>query len=268
MIEIVDLWKSFGDNAVLKGITLSIPRGTTFVVLGGSGSGKTVLMKHVIGLLRPDRGLVRVNGVEISSLDGKALNDARQLFGMVFQGAALFDSLSVYENVVFGLRIHSERSGVGKGDLDRAVELSEDRRGPRLSPDEIRRRVVEKLKVVDLGEEVLARWPAELSGGMRKRVALARALVSDPQIVLYDEPTTGLDPITTSYVDEMIVHAKERLEITSMVISHDVASAFRVADRMAVLYDGHLAAEGTPAEVRESKDPFVQRFLSTWFEKQ
>ena len=248
MIEIVDLWKSFGDNAVLKGITLSIPRGTTFVVLGGSGSGKTVLMKHVIGLLRPDRGLVRVNGVEISSLDGKALNDARQLFGMVFQGAALFDSMTVLENVAFPLR--------------------EGRRGPRLSPDEIRRRVVEKLKVVDLGEEVLARWPAELSGGMRKRVALARALVSDPQIVLYDEPTTGLDPITTSYVDEMIVHAKERLEITSMVISHDVASAFRVADRMAVLYDGHLAAEGTPAEVRESKDPFVQRFLSTWFEKQ
>jgi phospholipid/cholesterol/gamma-HCH transport system ATP-binding protein len=248
VIEIVDLWKSFGDNAVLKGINLDIPRGTTFVVLGGSGSGKTVLMKHVIGLLKPDRGLVRVNGVEISSLDGKALNDARQLFGMVFQGAALFDSMTVLENVAFPLR--------------------EGRRGPRLPANEIRARVVEKLKVVDLGEEVLGRWPAELSGGMRKRVALARALVSDPQIVLYDEPTTGLDPITTSYVDEMIVHAKERLGITSMVISHDVASSFRVADRMAVLYDGHLAAEGTPAEVRESKDPYVQRFLSTWFEKQ
>jgi phospholipid/cholesterol/gamma-HCH transport system ATP-binding protein len=248
VIEIVDLWKSFGDNAVLKGITLDIEEGNTFVVLGGSGSGKTVLMKHVIGLLKPDRGLVRVNGVEISRLNGKALTEARQLFGMVFQGAALFDSMTVLENVAFPLR--------------------ERRRGPRLSGDEIRSRVIEKLKVVDLGEEVLDRWPSELSGGMRKRVALARALVSDPQIVLYDEPTTGLDPITTNYVDEMILHAKERLGITSMVISHDVASAFRVADRMAVLYDGHLAAVGTPAEVRESKDPFVQRFLSTWFEKQ
>ena len=236
MIEVSDLWKSFGANEVLKGVSLTIPKGNTFVVLGGSGSGKTVLMKHVIGLLKPDRGTVRVNGLEISSLTGKALTEARQLFGMVFQGAALFDSMTVFDNVAFPIR---------EG-----------------------RRVVEKLAVVDLGEEVLERWPAELSGGMRKRVALARALVSEPQIVLYDEPTTGLDPITTSYVDEMIVHAKERLGITSMVISHDVASSFRVADRLAVLYDGHLAAEGTPAEVRQSKDPFVQRFLSTWFEKQ
>ncbi len=248
MIEVVDLWKSFGDNHVLKGVSLTIPKGSTFVVLGGSGSGKTVLLKHVIGLLKPDRGLVRVDGLEISSLTGKELTEARQSFGMVFQGAALFDSMSVFENVAFPLR--------------------ESRRGPRLAPDEVRRRVVEKLSVVDLGEEVLDRWPAELSGGMRKRVALARALVSDPQIVLYDEPTTGLDPITTSYVDEMIVHAKERLGITSMVISHDVASSFRVADQLAVLYDGHLAAEGTPEEVRQSKDPYVQRFLSTWFEKQ
>jgi phospholipid/cholesterol/gamma-HCH transport system ATP-binding protein len=247
VIQVIDLWKSFGDNHVLKGVTLTVPTGNTFVVLGGSGSGKTVLMKHVIGLLKPDRGKVIVDGVEISALTGKELTDARQQFGMVFQGAALFDSMSVFDNVAFPLR---------------------EKRGRRLSPDEIRSRVIEKLKVVDLGEEVLARWPAELSGGMRKRVALARALVSDPQVVLYDEPTTGLDPITTSYVDEMIVHAKERLGITSMVISHDVASSFRVADRMAVLYDGHLAAEGTPAEVRDSKDPFVQRFLSTWFEKQ
>lgn len=248
MIQVTDLWKSFGDNHVLKGVSLTVPTGQTYVVLGGSGSGKTVLMKHVIGLLKPDRGRVVVDGNEISALSGKALTEARQRFGMVFQGAALFDSMNVLDNVAFPLR--------------------ERRRGPRLGEKEIRQRVVEKLKVVDLGEEVLPRWPAELSGGMRKRVALARALVSDPQVVLYDEPTTGLDPITTSYVDEMILHAKERLGITSMVISHDVASAFRVADRLAVLYDGHLAAEGTPAEVRASTDPFVQRFLSTWFEKQ
>jgi len=246
VIQVRDLWKSFGDNQVLKGITLEIPRGQIYVVLGGSGSGKTVLMKHVIGLFKPDRGTVTVNGVEISSLEGKALTEARAVFGMVFQGAALFDSMSVFENVAF--------------------PLQEKRQG--LSHDEIRARVIEKLKVVDLGEEVLGRFPSELSGGMRKRVGLARALVSDPQVVLYDEPTTGLDPITTDYVDGMILAAKERLGMTSMVISHDIASAFKVADRMAVLYDGHLAAEGTPAEVRASQDPFVQRFLSTWFAKQ
>jgi phospholipid/cholesterol/gamma-HCH transport system ATP-binding protein len=247
VIEVVDLWKAFGENQVLKGISISIAEGETFVVLGGSGSGKTVLMKHVIGLLKPDRGAVRVEGVEITALTGKELTEARQRFGMVFQGAALFDSMTVLDNVAFPLR---------------------ERRGTRLSGAEIRARVVEKLSVVDLGEEVLERWPSELSGGMRKRVALARALVSEPQIVLYDEPTTGLDPITTEYVDEMIVHARQRLGITSMVISHDIASAFRVADRVGVLYDGHLAAVGTPAEVRASPDPFVQRFLSTWFAKQ
>lgn len=247
MIQIQDVWKSFGENHVLKGVSIDIAEGETFVVLGGSGSGKTVLMKHVIGLLRPDRGAIHVDGVEISRLAGKELTEARQRFGMVFQGAALFDSMTVFDNVAFPLR---------------------ERRGTRVSAAEVRRRVVEKLAVVDLGEEVLARWPAELSGGMRKRVALARALVSDPRIVLYDEPTTGLDPITTEYVDEMILHAKERLGITSMVISHDIASAFRVADRVGVLYDGHLAAVGTPAEVRSSPDPFVQKFLSTWFAKQ
>ncbi len=247
MIEVVDLWKSFGDNHVLKGISLEIPEGTTYVVLGGSGSGKTVLMKHVIGLLKPDRGVVRVNGIEISSLRGKALNDARQMFGMVFQGAALFDSMTVFENVAF--------------------PITEKRVHDRPRADEVRARVVEKLKVVDLGEDVLDRWPSELSGGMRKRVALARALVSDPQVVLYDEPTTGLDPITTDYVDGMILSAKERLGITSMVISHDIASAFKVADRLAVLYDGNLAAEGTPDEVLRSTHPFVQRFLSLWFKK-
>jgi phospholipid/cholesterol/gamma-HCH transport system ATP-binding protein len=247
VIQVIDLWKSFGDNHVLRGVTLTVPDGNTFVVLGGSGSGKTVLMKHVIGLLKPDRGKVIVDGVEISALSGKELTDARQQFGMVFQGAALFDSMNVFDNVAFPLR---------------------EKRGRRLSPDEIRSRVVAKLKVVDLGEEVLDRWPAELSGGMRKRVALARALVSDPRVVLYDEPTTGLDPITTAYVDEMIIHAKERLGVTSMVISHDIASSFKVADKLAVLYDGRIAAQGTPEEVRRSPDPFVQRFLSTWFEKQ
>jgi phospholipid/cholesterol/gamma-HCH transport system ATP-binding protein len=246
VIQVDDLWKAFKDNQVLKGITLSIPPGQTYVVLGGSGSGKTVLMKHVIGLFKPDRGSVRVNGVEISSLTGKALTEARRVFGMVFQGAALFDSMTVFENVAFPLR-----------EKHRDVRLAD-----------VRARCLEKLKVVDLGEEVLERFPAELSGGMRKRVSLARALVANPKIVLYDEPTTGLDPITTNSVDSMIDQAKKRRGVTSMVISHDIASAFRVADRLAVLYDGRIAAQGTPEEVRRSDDPYVQRFLSLWFEKQ
>jgi phospholipid/cholesterol/gamma-HCH transport system ATP-binding protein len=246
MIAIRDLHKSFGDHKVLDGITLDVERGTTFVVLGGSGSGKTVLMKHVIGLLRPDSGTVFVDDIEIPALEGRALTEARRMFGMVFQGAALFDSMTVYENVAFPLK--------------------ERQRG--IKHDELRRRVVDKLKVVDLDEDVLTKYPAELSGGMRKRVALARAVVHDPKVVLYDEPTTGLDPITTAYVDDMILSAKKRLGVTSMVISHDIASAFKVADRIAVLYDGHLAAQGTPEEVRRSDHPYVQHYLSMWFEKQ
>jgi phospholipid/cholesterol/gamma-HCH transport system ATP-binding protein len=246
VIEVKNLHKSFGDHHVLQGIDIEVARGTTFVVLGGSGSGKTVLMKHVIGLLKPDEGTVFVDGVEISKLDGRQLTEARRIFGMVFQGAALFDSMTVYENVAFPL--HERQRSIRQ--------------------DELRRRVVEKLKVVDLDEDVLERFPSELSGGMRKRVALARAVVHDPKVVLYDEPTTGLDPITTGSVDEMIMTAKQRLGVTSMVISHDIASAFKVADRLAVLYDGHIAAQGTPEEVRRSEHPFVRRYLSMWFEKQ
>jgi phospholipid/cholesterol/gamma-HCH transport system ATP-binding protein len=246
MIRVEGLWKAFGDKEVLRGITLEVEEGTTFVVLGASGSGKTVLLKHVIGLLKPDRGRVEVEGMDMSALEGRALTQARSVFGMVFQGAALFDSMSVFDNVAFPVR----------------------ERERRIPHDELRSRVVESLRVVDLGEDVLDQWPSQLSGGMRKRVALARALVANPKIVLYDEPTTGLDPITTNSVDAMILQAKERRRVTSMVISHDIASAFRVADRLAVLYDGRIAAQGTPDEVRRSDDPYVQRFLSLWFEKQ
>ena len=246
MIRIVDLWKTFGTHEVLRGISLEIPTGSTCVILGGSGSGKTVLMKHVIGLLKPDRGTVYVDSVEIPRLEGKELTEARRMFGMVFQQAALFDSMTVFENVAFPLK--------------------ERRRD--MKPAELREHVIEKLRVVDLGEEVLPRYPAELSGGMKKRVALARALIHEPQVVLYDEPTTGLDPITTDYVDDMIVHTKQRLGVTSMVISHDIASSFKVADRLAVLYDGRIAAQGTPDEVRRSEHPHVKKFLSLWFEKQ
>ena len=246
MIRVVDLWKSFGEHEVLKGISLEIPKGTTCVILGGSGSGKTVLMKHVIGLLKPDRGTVFVDEVEIPKLEGKELTEARRMFGMVFQQAALFDSMTVFDNVAFPLK-----------ERERGIRASE-----------LRKRVVEKLRVVDLAESVLPLYPAELSGGMKKRVALARALIHEPQVVLYDEPTTGLDPITTEYVDDMIVQTKQRLGVTSMVISHDIASSFKVADRLAVLYDGHIAAQGTPDEVRRSEHPHVKKFLSLWFEKQ
>jgi phospholipid/cholesterol/gamma-HCH transport system ATP-binding protein len=246
MIRIEGLWKAFGEKEVLRGISLEVEEGTTYVVLGASGSGKTVLLKHVIGLLKPDQGAVTVDGKEMSSLEGRALTEARQVFGMVFQGSALFDSMTVFDNVAFPLR----------------------ERERRISADDLRSRVVESLRVVDLGEDVVDLWPSELSGGMKKRVALARALVANPKIVLYDEPTTGLDPITTNSVDAMITRAKDRRRVTSMVISHDIASAFRVADRLAVLYDGRIAAQGTPEEVRRSDDPYVQRFLSLWFEKQ
>ena len=246
MIEVRSLWKAFGDNQVLRGVDLDVEAGTTYVVLGASGSGKTVLLKHVIGLLKPDRGSVSVDGVEISRLEGRELTEARRVFGMVFQGAALFDSMTVFENVAFPLR--------------------EKRRG--IDRDELKARVVEKLRVVDLGEEILDLWPAQLSGGMRKRVSLARALVAEPKVVLYDEPTTGLDPITCDYVDTMIEQTKERLGVTSMVISHDIASAFKVADRLAVLYDGRIAVQGPPAEVKASGDPYVRKFLELWFGKQ
>jgi len=246
VIRVVDLWKSFGEHEVLRGIDLDIPKGSTCVILGGSGSGKTVLMKHVIGLLKPDRGTVFVDGIEIPRLEGKELTESRRMFGMVFQQAALFDSMTVYENVAFPLH-----------ERNRSMRQAE-----------IQRRVIEKLRVVDLAEDVLRLYPAELSGGMKKRVALARALIHDPQVVLYDEPTTGLDPITTDYVDEMIVQTKQRLGVTSMVISHDIASSFKVADQLAVLYDGRIAAQGTPDEVRRSEHPHVKKFLSLWFEKQ
>ncbi len=246
MIEVDDLHKAFGANQVLRGISLRVEKGTTFVILGGSGSGKTVLMKHVIGLLKPDQGSVRVDGVDISGLEGKELTEARRMFGMVFQKSALFDSMTVLDNVAFPLR-EKERS---------------------ISTRHLRELVIAKLKVVDLAENVLPLYPSELSGGMQKRVALARALIHEPPVVLYDEPTTGLDPITTDYVDDMIVQAKQRLGVTSMVISHDIASSFKVADRLAVLYDGVIAAQGTPEEVRRSEHPHVKKFLSLWFEKQ
>ena len=241
MIDVQDLYKSFNGFPVLKGISLQMAEGTTTVVLGGSGSGKTVLMKHIMGLFKPDQGRVIVDGQDVSTMGRQELSTFRERMGMVFQSAALFDSMTVGDNVAFPLREHH------------------------LLPEkEIAAKVKETLAVVDL-HDVENKYPAELSGGMRKRVGLARAIIRDPKIVLYDEPTTGLDPLTTESVDEMILSARERLHVTSVVISHDVGSAFHIADRIAMINEGRIVAEGTPAEVRKTQEPFTRQFLATWF---
>jgi phospholipid/cholesterol/gamma-HCH transport system ATP-binding protein len=242
VIDVQDLYKSFAGFPVLMGINLKMMEGTTTVVLGASGSGKTVLMKHIMGLFKPDHGQVIVDGENVSTMNRQQLAVFRERMGMVFQSSALFDSMTVGDNVAFPLREHN----------------------PGLSEREIREKVKEKLAVVDL-HDVEQKFPAELSGGMRKRVGLARAIVREPKIVLYDEPTTGLDPLTTESVDEMIIHARERLSVTSVVISHDIGSAFHIADRIAVINEGRIVEEGTPQEVRRTKEPFTQHFLATWF---
>jgi phospholipid/cholesterol/gamma-HCH transport system ATP-binding protein len=241
MIDVQDLYKSFNGFEVLKGINLKMPEGTTTVVLGGSGSGKTVLMKHIMGLFKPDQGRVIVDGQDVSTMARHELSVFRERMGMVFQSAALFDSMSVGDNVAFPLREHGS-----------------------LSEKEIAEKVKATLAVVDL-HDVEEKFPAELSGGMRKRVGLARAIIRDPKIVLYDEPTTGLDPLTTESVDEMILNARERLHVTSVVISHDIGSAFHIADRIAVINKGQIVEEGTPQEVRKTQEPFTKQFLATWF---
>ena len=241
MIDVRDLWKSFNGNQVLKGVNLRVWPGTTSVILGGSGSGKTVLMKHIMGLFKPDRGEVIVDGENITRMDRRELSRFRTRMGMVFQSSALFDSLTVFENVAFPLREHT-----------------------RLSEEEIAAAVKEKLAVVEL-YEVEQKFPAELSGGMRKRVALARAIVREPKLVLYDEPTTGLDPLTTESVDEMIIGARQKLGVTSVVISHDIGSTFHIADHVAMLHDGRIVEEGPPDKVRNSQEPHTRHFLATWF---
>ncbi len=243
VIEVRDLRKSFGGNRVLKGVNLTVTEGSTTVILGGSGSGKSVLMKHIIGLLRPDSGQVIIDGERFDNLPEAERQRVRAKFGMVFQNAALFDSLTCGENVAFPLRQRTK-----------------------LHEKEIQDLVHKKLESVGLSQ-VANQMPSEISGGMRKRVGLARALALDPKIVLYDEPTTGLDPITTNNVDEMVLTAAQQFHVTSLVISHDVGSAFRIADHMAVLYEGQIVADGTPQEVRNNQHPFVREFFSIWFGK-
>jgi len=243
VIEIRNLHKSFGKNEVLKGVNLTITEGSTTVILGGSGSGKSVLMKHMIGLLRPDSGEVIIDGDRFDNLPEGARQLVRRKFGMVFQQAALFDSMTIFENVAFPLREHTDFNEAKRREV-----------------------VFQKLDQVGLRNKA-DDFPDQLSGGQRKRIGLARALALDPKIVLYDEPTTGLDPITTDNVDQMVIDAKREYGVTSVIISHDIGSAFKVADHLAVLYQGMIRADGPPEVVRASQDPFVKKFFALWFDR-
>ncbi|HID11448.1 MAG TPA: ABC transporter ATP-binding protein [Candidatus Latescibacteria bacterium] len=233
-----ELKKSLGGKPVLQGVDLEVRNGETLVILGQSGCGKTVLLKHIIGLMKPDEGEIWVDGKDITKLSFKELIKVRRQFGMVFQASALLDSMTVAENIGLSLR----------------------RRG-RLSKEEIRRRVSEALEMVGLKgwENAL---PAELSGGMRKRVGLARAVVTRPRFLLYDEPTAGLDPVMARSIDRLIVHLKEHMSSTSIIVTHDIVSAFSVCDRIAFLHDGTIRFLGYPEEVRHSEDPVLREFFS------
>jgi len=237
MIIVSDLYKRFGPKEVLKGINLKIYDGETLVILGPSGCGKSVLLKHIIGLLDPDAGQILFDGEDITRFNRKKLDQMRMHMGMLFQSAALFDSLTVEENVAFALRKHTDLSSLA-----------------------IHHIVSEKLEWVGLpGSNHL--MPSELSGGMRKRVGLARAIAMEPQIILYDEPTTGLDPIMTSAIDELHLSLKKRLGVTSIVVTHDLNSAYRICDRLALHYGGQIVAIGTKEEFVNSSNPLVQQFI-------
>ena len=238
MIEIIDVHKGFGGHNVLRGVNLSVEKGESMTVIGGSGSGKSVLIKHIIGLLFPDKGRVLVDGQELNKVDEYGLNEIRKKFGMLFQMAALFDSLSVWENVGFSLKQHTK-----------------------LSDREIRKIATEKLALVGL-KDVEDKMPAELSGGMKKRVGLARAIAMDAAIILYDEPTTGLDPITADAINDLIIDLRKKLGVTSVSITHDMHSAYKISDRIAMLYKGEILEIGTPDEIKNTVNPIVRQFIT------
>ncbi|HYQ96665.1 MAG TPA: ABC transporter ATP-binding protein [Candidatus Eisenbacteria bacterium] len=236
-IEIQGVWKRLGTKQVLRGVDLTVAEGESVVIIGRSGTGKSVLLKHVVGLIDPDRGDVRVDGKEVPSLNVKQLLELRKQMGMLFQGGALFDSLTVGENVGLPLREHT-----------------------RMDETQVDLVVHEKLHLVGLeGSEAMR--PSNLSGGMKKRAALARALALNPKIMLYDEPTTGLDPITADLINRLIRRLQERLGITSIAVTHDMRSAYHIADRIAMLHEGRIHAIGTPAEIQASADPAVRQFI-------
>ena len=238
MIQVIDLYKSFNGQMVLDGINLTIPTGRITVVIGKSGVGKSVLLKHLIGLLKPDRGRVLVNDVDIATLRGRDLRDFKKLFAVLFQGGALFDSLNVFENIAFPLR---EKT--------------------RLADAEIAQRVRLRLEQMHLSIDVETKFPDELSGGMKKRVALARAMIQEPEIILFDEPVTGLDPPMTNTVFHLIGQTHQESGYTALVVAHDIPEVFTIADQVAMLHQGRIVACGTPEEIQANPDPVVQRFI-------
>jgi phospholipid/cholesterol/gamma-HCH transport system ATP-binding protein len=238
IIELAGLTKSFGNHKVLDNLNLKIEKGLTIVIIGRSGCGKSVTLKHIEGLMRPESGKVFVFGEDISRLKEKELNALRMRIGMVFQGGALFDSLTVGENVGFNFIEHHKMNG-----------------------KELLEKVEESLCLVDLcGIQNL--MPSELSGGMRKRVSLARAICTRPEIILYDEPTTGVDPITADSINELIKSLHDKLKVTSIVVTHDMKSAYKVADRIAMLYEGKIIADGSPEEIQNTGHPIVHQFIN------
>lgn len=238
MIEIVDLHKSFGNNKVLQGVNLTIEAGETIVIIGRSGCGKSVLIKHIVGLLEPDSGFVKVEGKIVSDLSLKELYELRKNFGFLFQGSALFDSMSVYENV--SLPLVESKNGYTKDDILKIVN--------------------EKLELVGL-TGILNLKPSELSGGMKKRVALARALVTNPNYILYDEPTTGLDPIMSDSIDHLIKDLADKLKVTSIVVTHDMYSVKNVAKKVAMMHEGVIYFTGKPEELVTSSDKVIEDFI-------
>ncbi|PKN60896.1 MAG: ABC transporter ATP-binding protein [Deltaproteobacteria bacterium HGW-Deltaproteobacteria-11] len=238
MIKLIDIHKSFGKQKVLDGLNMAIEAGKTTVIIGRSGGGKSVLLKHIIGLIKPDSGHVLIDETDIIGLPEKDLNEVRKKFGMLFQEAALFDSMTVGENVAFPLREQTK-----------------------LKEEEIRQIVADRLRAVGLSG-VEEKMPSQLSGGMRKRVGLARAIALHPRIVLFDEPTTGLDPVMTEAINQLIMDTQKNFNLTCVVISHDIQSIFRIGHKIAMLYEGRIIEYGTPEEIRASDNPVMRQFLS------
>jgi phospholipid/cholesterol/gamma-HCH transport system ATP-binding protein len=237
-IQLNQVSKSFGSHVVLDGLDLSIEAGQSLVVIGASGTGKSVLLKHIVGLLKPDFGEVWFDGNRVDDMPERDLMELRQRFGFLFQMGALFDSLNVGDNIAFPLQEHTRKP-----------------------PDEIREVVAHRLRMVGL-PGIEKKMPAELSGGQRKRVALARAIALEPQVILYDEPTTGLDPVRSDVINQLILKLGQELKVTSITVTHDMASAFKIADRIVMLHHGKLVFDGTPAQIQQTDDPIVHQFVA------
>ncbi len=238
IVEIVDLTKYINGRLILENVTFHVEKGEIFTIIGGSGSGKTSITKHIVGLWKPTKGYVKVFGKDVASMSFIEIEELRKDIGYVFQQGALFDSLTVWENVGFFFLEHED-----------------------MEETEIKKIVKEKLELVNLGEEVMDLLPSELSGGMRKRVAIARAIATNPRLIIYDEPTSGLDPITSRVIDDLIVSLRDKTGTTSIVVTHDMVSAFKISDRMLILNKGRVVQIGTPSEIMRSDIPFVRDFI-------